>query len=686
MYPNGVRTTTKETCSGIYIEPGHVAILCECDLVTLKDDIDHASLRGVEMLRHLPIAVSQFDINGKLMEENPEALGLFGGEDDDNSGNENESRSGSSENGEGSSSSSSSDIDLCGGGGGDYSNSSLGGSGGGGGDDDQQVPMNNDCKSTLGSGSSSGAAISTTTTTGDDVVVGVPPQDDNDDDDIDDGFTRRFVDRVLGRKLLRQIQDEEKSSIDVSIEAQQHTKKGPRWSAIKLRKSKDIISQEPIILYSARDITDVIHAKNEADRANMEKSEMLAVLAHEIRTPLHQVIGFIDLLMRTVLCEEQLDVVRHLQSSTTSLMSVINDVLDFTKLEAGKMEIERIPFDPCLVCEGCIETTTAVASNKGLRLVKYIEPSILGGLVMGDPNRIRQILLNLLSNAIKFTPTGGEIALSLQHFVVPTTTKQTQQNNNVVEEEKEEFGQQQQQPQQKHVLKFSVKDTGMGIPEEHIEYIFNKYKQTDASVSRKFGGTGLGLAICKSLSEAMDGSIQVTSKVQVGSEFSFEIPVEICDPETTDLTTSSSTNNGNIDDTIMNSVSENQLNVLVAEDNKVNQKLVASMLKHAGHVATIVDNGALAVEAVEQKTIRYDIILMDVQMPIMDGFEATKMIRSKGWSKAELPIIGLTASFQTSQLAEYQEIGMNYCIGKPVRMKALREVIEMTKMGSSQYN
>ena len=672
MYPNGVRTTTKETCSGIYIEPGHVAILCECDLVTLKEDIDHASLRGVEMLRHLPIAVSQFDIHGKLMEENPEALGLFGGSGNGGSGSES-GGSGSESGGEGSSSES--DIDFCGG---ENSSSSVGG----GGNDHQQMLVQNDNSNKPVSQVSTGHGSGATTTTSDNGVVGLPPpppQDENEnDDDIDDGFTRRFVDRVLGRKLLRQLQEEEKS-IDVSIEAQQHTKKGPRWSAIKIRKSKDIISQEPIILYSARDITEVIHAKNEADRANMEKSEMLAVLAHEIRTPLHQVIGFIDLLMRTDLCDEQLDVVRHLQSSTTSLMSVINDVLDFTKLEAGKMEIERIPFDPCLVCEGCIETTTAVAAKKGLRLIKDIEPSVLGGLVMGDPNRIRQILLNLLSNSIKFTPSGGEITLTLKHFVVVNTQQNSDMNKE--EEEKTEDDGRHDNKNHKHVLKFSVRDTGMGIPEEHIGFIFNKYKQTDASVSRKFGGTGLGLAICKSLSEAMDGSIQVTSKVQEGSEFSFQIPVEICDPETTNLATST-----HVDDTIMNIASENKLNVLVAEDNKVNQKLVASMLKHAGHVATIVENGALAVEAVEQKSTRYDIVLMDVQMPIMDGFEATKMIRSKGWSKAELPIIGLTASFQTSQLAEYQEIGMNYCIGKPVRMKALREVIEMTKMESSQYN
>jgi signal transduction histidine kinase len=146
----------------------------------------------------------------------------------------------------------------------------------------------------------------------------------------------------------------------------------------------------------------------------MEKSEMLAVLAHEIRTPLHQVIGYIDLLARMELSPEQLETVRQLQLSTTSLSSVVNDVLDFTKLEAGKMGIERIPFDPCAVCAGCVETTGAVAENKGLTIRSQFEASILGGFVMGDPNRIRQIILNLLSNAIKFTSKGGKITLTLK--------------------------------------------------------------------------------------------------------------------------------------------------------------------------------------------------------------------------------------------------------------------------------
>lgn len=555
MYPNGVRTTTKETCSGIHIDPGHVAILCECDLVTLREDIDHASLRGVEMLRHLPIAVSQFDMNGTMIEENPEALGLFG------------------------------EIACC---------------------------------------SRNGRNIQRET---------APC----------DCFSHRFVDRNLGKSILIQVQMD---GADCSIEAQQHTVTGPRWSAIKVRKSIDVVSQEPCILYSARDITEVIHAKNEAKRLNMEKSEMLAVLAHEIRTPLHQVIGYIDLLERMELSQKQAEAVRQLQSSTAALSSVVNAVLDFTKLEAGKMEMERIPFDPCAVCAGCVETTGALAEKKNLTIQSQFESSILGGFVFGDPNRIRQIVLNLLSNAVKFTPENGQITLTLK-------------SSPLVGENEEG----------RHMLTFSVQDNGIGVAKDQLQHIFSKYKQATISIARQFGGTGLGLAICKSLTDAMEGYIEVKSELNEGTEFIVHIPVDLCDrPNTTEEETSKKEDLR----------TRKQLNVLVAEDNRVNQKLVASMLKHVGHVAKVVANGQEALAEVENRTVAYDIILMDVQMPVMDGMEATKAIRSKGWTKSSLPIIGLTASFQTAQLKDYQDIGMNYCIGKPVRMKALKEIIDMT--------
>jgi len=545
MYPNGVRTTTKETCSGITIgtpEEHHVAILCECDLVTLQEDIDHASLRGVEMLRHLPVAVSQFDVNGILMEQNPEALDLFGGLEDE--------------------------------------------------------------------------------------------------EETDDCFTCRFVDRELGKRTLQQLQQ---GTDCISLEAQQHTTKGARWSAIKARKARDPVSQDPVILYSARDITELIQAKNDANRAFMEKSEMLAVLAHEIRTPLHQVIGFIELLVKNRLTSrEKEDILHTLQSSTVSLMTIINDVLDFTKLEAGKMQLESIPFDPCAVCRGCLETIAAVAEQKKLQISGDCQE--FPSLAIGDPNRIRQVLLNLLSNAVKFTHQGSVTLNMTRHTSISNRDEDGDDNC---------------------VLRFTVRDTGIGIPSESIQDVFNKFRQTSASVARQYGGTGLGLAICKILVQAMGGSITVTSQLDKGSVFSFDIPVQVCEPNQRRPIVE----DGECSD------SKVRLNVLVAEDNKVNQKLVKAMLKNIGHDVCIVENGREAVEELDQNLIEYDVVLMDVQMPIMDGCEATQLIRSKGWTKDALPIIGLTASFQKSQLPYYQEIGMNDCIGKPVRLKALSEVI-----------
>eukprot|EP00980_Cylindrotheca_fusiformis_P002367 scaffold543_cov119-Cylindrotheca_fusiformis.AAC.34 len=553
LYPNGVKTTTKETCSGIKIEPGRVAILCECDLVAQnKEDVDHASLRGVEMLRHLPIAVSQFDMNGTLIEQNPEALSLFG-----------EPKCCVNEKSE----------DPC------------------------------DC------------------------------------------FSQRFVDQAQGGDLLKQVQED---GTDCSIEAQLYTVKGPRWYSIRVRKSIDVVSQEPCILYSARDITEVVNAKQEADRLNMEKNEMLAVLAHEIRTPLHQMIGYIDLLARMDQTPEQMETIRQLQSSSTALSSVVNDVLDLTKLEAGKMEIERIAFDPSAVCAGCVQTIESLAEEKGLALRCDVQSSIFGGLVMGDPNRIRQIILNFLSNAVKYTDRNGEITIKLK--ASPQSGKEDR----------------------RRVLTFSVKDTGIGISKEQRDRIFCKYFQATVSTGRQFGGTGLGLAICKCLAEAMGGSIEVQSELYKGAEFVVHIPVDVCD-QTKNMPDLDLAKEEKED-----LAPRQLLNVLVAEDNRVNQKLVVSMLKHVGHMATVVENGQEAVAEVENGTVPYDMILMDIQMPVMDGIEATKLIRSNGWTKSRLPIVGLTASFQTAQLKDYKKIGMNHCIAKPVRMKILKDVIETT--------
>jgi CheY-like chemotaxis protein len=313
-------------------------------------------------------------------------------------------------------------------------------------------------------------------------------------------------------------------------------------------------------------------------------------------------------------------------------MAVINDLLDYTKLEAGKMKMEKIPFDVRGVAAGSLAVMGPKAEEKGLSLSSNLDDSIPP--LVGDPNRLRQVLLNFFQNAVKFTHEGG-ISLSVNRLP------------------DDECG--------RVVLRFVVADTGIGISLEHRQQIFNKYKQADSSVAHNYGGTGLGLAICKIIVETLVGSIGVDSILGQGSKFWFQIPYEKATNKTTITKTP--------DQTEMVSA----LHILVAEDNKVNQKLLVALLKRLGHSSTVVETGLHAVEAVQK--YRYDLVLMDVQMPEMDGIEATQTIRRNGWTQDVLPVLGLTADFRAADLSKYQAIGMNDCLGKPIRINDLSTYI-----------
>jgi signal transduction histidine kinase len=467
--------------SGIHIDDNRPAMLVEAVYVSTntgqKEAVDDTSLRGLETLRQLPVAVRQFDIDGHLMDQNPEALKLFG-----------------------------------------------------------------------------------------------PPKEEEE-------FMNRFEDRELGESVLAKVQE----GNDYQFEAKQRTVDGSKWFSIKVRRTKDPVTSANVIIYSARDVSDIMRrAKEEADRINMERSEFFAVMAHEIRTPLHQVVGFVELLARTKLNGEQGDFVGMLQSSTHALMAIINDSLDFTKLEAGKFELESIPFEARAVIEGCMAAVFPQAEEKGLQISSDIARGIPVKL-MGDPNRLRQILLNLVQNAVKFTLNGG--------IVIKAVRLEADKNGRVV-------------------LRFEVKDTGMGISPQHLSRIFNPYQQADSSVSRNFGGTGLGLAICDSLVNNLGGRIGVDSDLGKGTSFWFEIPFERHQKNVNDITSRMAEENP-VEDVC-------GLRVLVAEDNKVNQKVVAAMLKRLGHFPTIVENGQLAVDEIEKNRHSYDLVLMDIQMPVMD--------------------------------------------------------------------
>jgi signal transduction histidine kinase/CheY-like chemotaxis protein len=538
------------------VEQGRLVMLNEGMGSLPADKIHEESLRGVEMLRHLPVSVAQFDIGGQIMYQNPEDMKVFGAPHEEKKKTSTDTAKAVQ------------------------------------GDDDDDTKTQETCH-----------------------------------------FRSRFVDSMLGKRMFEEVAV---LGNDFSTETQQYTKGGLRWKAIKVRRTKDPVTMNPVILYSARDITDLIEAKKEADAANMQKSEFIAVMAHEIRTPLHQVVGFIELLGMTKLNKEQAGFVRLLQGAAMSLMAVINDLLDYTKLEAGKMDIEHIAFEVRAVIEGSLAAMECKAEEKGIRLESNVAHAIPVTL-KGDPNRLRQILLNLLNNAVKFTAHGS----------VGVT---------VIRKADNAFGQ--------AVLRFSVKDTGVGISSDHQKIIFAKYCQADASVARNHGGTGLGLSICERLSEAMGGCMGVESEVGKGSTFWLEVPMEY--PSKTVEEAKSP------DVKAEASLSLSGIQVLVAEDNKVNQKVVSAMLRRLGIVVTVVENGQEAVDHLEGRNKFYDIVLMDVQMPVKDGIEATKEIRSRGWKS---PVIGLTASYQSSKLDYYLDVGMNDCISKPVRFDDLRNTI-----------
>mmetsp|Transcript_26899 Transcript_26899/g.39791 ORF Transcript_26899/g.39791 Transcript_26899/m.39791 type:complete len:666 (-) Transcript_26899:35-2032(-) len=462
----------------------------------------------------------------------------------------------------------------------------------------------------------------------------------NDDDALkqihNNHFVNRFVDRQIGSKIHNQI----KRGQDVNVEALLYTKCGPEWHAIHTRLGKDSITAEPIILFSSRDISEILSAKREL-QVNKERNEFFAIMAHEIRTPLFQVTGFIDLLDQTNLTTEQEGYVKLLKASSAGLMNVINDVLDFSKLEDGRMKLDITPFEPRQVVDGTLAAVAASIKGKGLTLNKSF-PSKIPVKLMGDPNRLRQILLNLVNNAVKFTHRG----------TVDVDVEIVKEENSPENRKKENS------PRDCILLRFSVRDTGIGIDAKHLSNIFKKYNQAAASISTTYGGTGLGLTICDRLVTSMNGEIGVESALGEGSKFWFIIPfscpiVESRTPVEPEK--------------FCEMPASAELRILVAEDNKVNQKLISKMLSRLNHTSKIVVNGLEAVREVQEHA--YDLVLMDIQMPIMDGIDATKEIRSKGMTT---PIIGLTASVYRT---DFMDLGLDGWICKPVRLGDLQKTI-----------
>lgn len=393
----------------------------------------------------------------------------------------------------------------------------------------------------------------------------------------------------------------------------------------------------PVALFGAMsDVTDRTHqekallqAQRDAEAAAQAKSDFLATVSHELRTPLNAVIGFADLLLSSDPPEaERRRYIRLQAEAGRTLLAVINDVLDFSKIDAGHLQLDPIPSDTVGLLQTCVELVRPMAEEKGLNLRVDLSPELPAWLML-DPNRVRQVVLNLLNNASKFTQ-AGHVALTARPL----------------------YG-----GPQGDMLRISVEDTGIGIAPDRQLRLFEPFHQADTSTARRYGGTGLGLAICKRLVGLMGGRVGVSSDPGRGSLFWVEIPLLPTDPP---LHAPALPTPGGGDA----AVPSRSLHVLVAEDLPVNQLLVRAILERAGHRVETAPDGHSAVAAVQRHA--FDLVLMDVQMPGMDGLEATRAIRALPSTVGRIPIIALTANALASEVERCRQAGMNDHIPKPI--------------------
>lgn len=391
-----------------------------------------------------------------------------------------------------------------------------------------------------------------------------------------------------------------------------------------------------LLLTLATVYAEVLLSRNRiAKQTDIAKDAFLASMSHEIRSPLNGVVGMTSLLKETHLTEEQIKMVKAIDTSTSHLSAIIGDILDFSKISANKIELDYHAVKLVELFQSCIDITLPQAQEKSQYIRLSVSHSLKTVFFKADSTRLKQIVINLLSNAVKFTGMQGNIELAI-----------SADTND-----------------QMPVLKIMVSDNGIGMSDDQIARLFERFSQADVSTTRKYGGTGLGLAISRNLAELMGGHITVTSKVDKGSRFIVTLPLEIVNPVDAQQTAQ-----------IMLPDVQQNLNILVADDLSMNLTMMVMMLEKMGYTADTANNGREAVD--KQLAQRYDLIFMDWEMPEMDGVEATQLIREQAESAQKPWIIALTANASSTHKEKCIQAGMNDYLSKPVGIDQIKQKIQ----------
>ena len=458
-------------------------------------------------------------------------------------------------------------------------------------------------------------------------------------------------------------------SLDFYSEIWKTVKSGKIWKGEIINRCKDgtffwtettivpffDIDKKPVRYILIRyDVTERVQLENALRKSKTEiektvkiKEQFLANMSHEIRTPLNAIIGFSEILRASKLTPGQAEHAKIISKSGENLMGIINDILDFTKIESGNINLEKVPLSINEILDNIKKMFYNVAKEKQIGL-KVFSDNDIPPCVIGDPVRITQILVNLVGNGIKFTKNGSiQICCSIIS-----------------------------QKSDKVLIEFKIKDTGIGIPNDKLDIIFERFVQAEHDTTRKFGGTGLGLSIVKNIVKLMDGEITVESKLGKGSIFTVSIPAESCTDEQIKEFTNTHKKSVLIDSSILG-----KLNLLLVEDNRMNQQYVSTVLQQLGFECDIASDGIEAIKMVNEKV--YDIILMDIQMPRMDGYETTQIIRND--LKIETPIIALTANATSNDYEKCMSCGMNGYISKPYKPNDLHNKIAET-LGNKMFS